>query len=724
MSVLFSIRIIIALLLFTAALWTSFVVARRLVVTESSSLRLTATLIVFLSLQHVAFEVLTRLHVFRPLVALSFWGALTFVVQWKCQGNLARQDLRRLAIRTFVACQTLLRSPVRAMLFSWALVVSLARLAAGLVVPPLSWDSLTYHLFKPARWVHYGYQFQQLAPDQWRYTEFFPQAGEYPWGWAMLASGNDALLPIAGFFLWASCGLAAYGLTRTLGGQRIPAFYVGLITAFIPAIQVEMVTGYVDIFVLLVFLLSGIALVRLEKEGSLRWAALAGLSLGLAGASKLSGPTVAGLGFLGVVLIVLLGRTGSAKAHRGLKLAVAAGALLLIMAPGYLQTWFQMGSPFYPLTIRLGHRVILPGNSELFALYARQLSPAEKVAASLRVFLKALFIPFSRPQHEYMGFGPGTLPLVPLAAIALYQRLRRRRAHISASTCLAMALVPALLMLSKDFAAQRAAWYIVMGRLIASLPALIAVLAAQFHKRIARHLLIAASIVGLLFGWPKGLARPVVKAMTELLPVTAWAAVVALAMGLLVVAGRRTRILAGWGILASLVVFCGIVTTPWASVRAKYRYRIYAATTSDDTAFVMHLLWDIHSSAWPIWQYLDDGQPHRIDACYGWDGIGHNGFRYPLVGSSLQNEVLYVPLSHSGAVIDYRDAELVRNETDREAWLARLAREKIEYVVTGYPSPPEQELIDQSPQYFERVAGSLDGLHFAYRFKPVSAFQF
>jgi hypothetical protein len=722
MSILFLPRVLLALLLFTAAFWTAYVLARRLARTDSPSLQLTSTLIVFLSLQHVAFELLTTFHAFRPPIAAAFWAVLALVVHRTCRGDSARQDFPRAMSNALVASRTLLRSPVRAVLFAWAVIASMTRLAAGLVVPPLSWDSLTYHIFKPARWVHYGYQFQQLAPDQWRYKEFFPQAGEYPWGWAMLASGNDSLLPVAGFLMWAACGLAAYALSRRLGGQRAPSFYAGLITAFIPAIQVEMVSGYVDMFVLLAFLLAGIALVQLEKEQSLSWAALAGLSLGLIGSSKLSGPTVAGLGFLGVTFIVLLGRPQHPRLGRIPALAVALAGLLLLMAPTTLRTWAQTGSPVYPLTVRFGKHVVIPGNSELFELYARKLTPPERAASSLSVFLKALFIPFSRPKHEYMGLGPGVIPLLPLAAMTLYGRVRRRRLLTSTTACLVMVWVPALALLSDDFAAQRATWYIVMGRLIASLPAFLAILAAQFGRRITHVLLAAASIVGLLFALPRGLARPVVKAMMELLPAATLALAVALATGLVVLAAGRARARVGWAVLASLAVFLGVIAIPWTSVRTKYRYPIYEATTSEDTAFVMHLLWDFHSSAWPIWQYLDDGRAHRIDACYGWDGIGHNGFRYPLAGSNLQNEVLYVPISRSGEVIDYREGERVRSEMDRQAWLDRLQRERIDYVVTGFPSPPEQELIESSPQHFERVASSRDGLHFAYRFKPTSSF--
>ena len=132
-------------------------------------------------------------------------------------------------------------------------------------------------------------------------------------------------------------------------------------------------------------------------------------------------------------------------------------------------------------------------------------------------------------------------------------------------------------------------------------------------------------------------------------------------------------------------------------MRTKYRYRIYRAAASPDPAFVMHLVWDVYASAWPIWRYLDDGRPHRIAVSYGWDGIGHNGLRYPLTGSNFQNEVLYVPISRTGEVIDYREGDRILREMDEAPWLARLERERIDYVVLGFPPPPELQFIARNP---------------------------
>jgi len=369
------------------------------------------------------------------------------------------------------------------------------------------------------------------------------------------------------------------------------------------------------------------------------------------------------------------------------------------------------------LTIRIGRRVLFAGNAELFELYSRKLTAAEQHAASLSTLFSALFIPSSRPKHEYMGFGPGFLLLAPSALLAIVQRIKRARPRTSLATILAMVWVPALYLMSDDFAAQRATWYIVLGRLIASLPALIAVLAAQRADKPTRALLAVASVLGLSLAWPLGCTRPVVEGVIALLPGLATAVACALAVGLVVASLGKERLRFGPAALTLIATFILVFASPWATVRTQYRYRIYEAAAADAPAFVMHYVWDFHASAWPIWQLLDDGRPHRIAAYYGWDGLGHNGLRYPLTGSELQNAVLYVPSSRTGEVIDYRDEEKVASSMDESAWLARLASERIDYVVTGFPAPPEQQVIERHPEAFERAIESRDGRHAAYRFK-------
>jgi hypothetical protein len=124
----------------------------------------------------------------------------------------------------------------------------------------------------------------------------------------------------------------------------------------------------------------------------------------------------------------------------------------------------------------------------------------------------------------------------------------------------------------------------------------------------------------------------------------------------------------------------------------------------------------MYASSWPIWGYLDDGAPHRIALAAGWDGIGHNLYRYPLVGSRLQNEVLYVPVTRDGSILDYRRDTAVAERADLAAWLGRLVARGVDFVVILYPWPVEQDWMQANPELFEQVAASPDGYNLAYRF--------
>jgi hypothetical protein len=86
------------------------------------------------------------------------------------------------------------------------------------------------------------------------------------------------------------------------------------------------------------------------------------------------------------------------------------------------------------------------------------------------------------------------------------------------------------------------------------------------------------------------------------------------------------------------------------------------------------------------------------------------------VGSRLQNDVLYVPVTADGTIIDYRLTERVYDNADFNTWVTRLIEQRIELVVILYPSPIEHDWIEENPELFEQVAASPDGINLAYRF--------
>ena len=102
------------------------------------------------------------------------------------------------------------------------------RLVRDLVSPPMAWDSLTYHLFRPARWIQDGALRSSIGPDSWRFLEYFPHAGDVPWAWAMLPVRGDALIAPTGVL---RCGVGSgkdRGEVRAFFGCGFPFPCCGL----------------------------------------------------------------------------------------------------------------------------------------------------------------------------------------------------------------------------------------------------------------------------------------------------------------------------------------------------------------------------------------------------------------------------------------------------------------------------------------------------------------
>ncbi|HEY7956990.1 MAG TPA: hypothetical protein VII38_16910, partial [Polyangia bacterium] len=114
------------------------------------------------------------------------------------------------------------------------------------------------------------------------------------------------------------------------------------------------------------------------------------------------------------------------------------------------------------------------------------------------------------------------------------------------------------------------------------------------------------------------------------------------------------------------------------------------------------------------WRFVDDGAPHHIALTAGWDGVGHNLLREPLLGTRLQNRVRYVPITVDGSIVDYRNGEALRRASPR-AWLRRLVDDQIDLVVALGPPPPEVGWMQSDRALFQLAAADDRGLNRVYR---------
>jgi len=198
---------------------------------------------------------------------------------------------RRLAARAWAR---LAEHPALALLAAHAVGSEALR---GLVRPPLSWDSLMYHLMLAADWL----QARNLKPVFGSYPindyGFVPANGSIWLWWWMAPSHSELYVNLAFLGHWALLALATGGIARALGARRhwpLAAFAV----AITPTVVRFAATQYVDIFLASVFLAAaffGLRWMQRPREGSEarepRWAdaALAGAGLGVVCGAKLLG---------------------------------------------------------------------------------------------------------------------------------------------------------------------------------------------------------------------------------------------------------------------------------------------------------------------------------------------------------------------------------------------------------------------------------------------------
>ncbi len=141
---------------------------------------------------------------------------------------------------------------------------------------------------------------------------------------------------------------------------------------------------------------------------------------------------------------------------------------------------------------------------------------------------------------------------------------------------------------------------------------------------------------------------------------------------------------------------------------------VYSAS-AERKAFDGHPLWPEFASNWTIWETVDQLPAQRIAVSTDWAGLLHNGYRYPLFGSRLQHELVYVAPTRSCEIVDYRLAQRMTREADLHSWLARLIERDVT-VALAPDTMPESAWAKSLPRVFSPLATSAGCGGHAYRF--------
>ena len=678
-------RVLLPLAAFASCLLLASTVVSRTLRDAPPSVRLAATVCLLYGVGAWAFQILGLAGAFSLTVVVPTFVVLPPVVVWWQRKAIAsavsvgRADCRD----EFTAiAQAMRRHPV--VLTGVGIIGAhvLLRLARALVMPRLGWDDFTYHLFRAGRWAQNSGITLEPAPDAWSYYEFFPWGGDLVWAWSLIWRAGESLVAIAAVVSWAICLPLAYGLARRFEQRPLPSLLAATAVLLLPSQITQIATAYVDNLQLMLVLACALLLVealqagrpsprRMTSREHVVIAVLLGLGCGLGTLVKLSFLPFAAM----VAFAITWDSIRSGRARR--VLAFVAGATIVV--PNLAFNWVHRGSPFYPFRVLDS----LPYNQQLAELLSRQqgLNTTDRLLSALVALVTNV-----RPPDPFLNIGFAGMFLLLLGMGGAGYVWFKPRARLYLICVGVSAVVTVGQLLSPSNAALVTLWGRGLGRFIVPTVAPILLLAGTFGAPLHVVLLPVLTAEYFLYApweWPAQVLQAAGAAFTALV-----------ALGVAAVAVARHPSRSRWAFLAVAVV--GSVSVIDA-VHERMQYGGYRAFASGE-------LDDFHRAApvgtWPIWLRLEAIAPTRVAMAAGWDGIGHNWFRYGLLGERLQHDVRYIPVSADGAIVDYSDHARLLAQADRQAWLTRLAEQRIEWVVLLGPRTLEHAWLDELPDVF------------------------
>ena len=223
-------------------------------------------------------------------------------------------------------------------------------LCFGWTHPPVGYDSLTYHLFFPARWL----QAHQLAiiptPFGDQAPAYAPSNGELFYLWLMLPFHGDLLARVGQFPAYVLCAITIYGLARKLGASAEHALYAGGLFLLSRPVIDQAAGADVDLVFAATFLAAVYFGLTASETGERSDIVLWGVSVGLCLGTKYLGVTYAPL-----LLVFMVARPIRWRA------VWALPGIAALAAPWYIRNWIVAGSPLYPVSLSFAGLTIAPG---------------------------------------------------------------------------------------------------------------------------------------------------------------------------------------------------------------------------------------------------------------------------------------------------------------------------------------------------------------------------
>jgi hypothetical protein len=598
--------------------------------------------------------------------------------------------------------------------------VVLLSFSRALLMPPLAWDCLTYHLTFAALWIKTGTLLLFKAPDQIQGCAHLPINGELFAAWFLLPFHSDLIVNTMNFPLTLLGGISCYGIGKELGLSRKEASFAPGLICFAPVIYAQLTTQYVDNTVFAFCIAAVLFTLRYLRRGHLFDSFMALVTGGILLGTKYTGIPAFALIFIAVTIRTI----GLPDYPKMKKVAVIILGILIVCCLGgrkYIHNTIEAGNPLYPFSLKVMQFEVFEGYPKL---------EEEKELIAERITKQGLD-KLSLWESEYVKFsyqevtaGPKFLLFLILGCISLFIKpnyisiggwlflsmmwvvplgihyldnsadIARIGGWVESSTRYVSPFI-ALFTIQGLFVIQK------IGKLWGKIDILLVVLVVWdlLHVRSDHGVEIAASypllIPLLFFGFIffifiQEKAVKLSQKATDNIKSSLW---------------MDTSIGKWVAYVMALLVFVGALYL-LQSYRDSSRYTYYKG--HEDFHYLPRNYVD-------AWDFLDkEGEKKIITMARGWQPESHIWFFYPLLGRHLQNDIVYVSAKYKWETPTWLDRGLLRGE-DFSIWIANLKRNKVDYILVVEPWPIELTWMARHPDKFQLVFISQKFRIFQYR---------
>jgi len=551
----------------------------------------------------------------------------------------------------------------------------------GLIRPPLSWDSIMYHLFITATWLQNGRIAPVFGARPMNFYGYQP-SGASVWMWWWMAPSHSELYINLTFFPQAVLlALAVGGVARQLGARRhwpLAAF----LSFLAPVVIRFAATQYVDIYVGSAIAAAAFFMLLWIEEPRWGTAILAGAGLGASAGAK-----VLGLAYtLTLAPAALLMARGEWR-KRIPQIAASLVMCALLGAPFYVQNVIAGASAMgarcddsVPGSEQIKTMPTIPRINTVAYLFPEMIKNGQLVDAFLGV---------TYPGSQELGLGPQALLLLPVFLLPLaFPRGRRRGALLVWSQI----VLQIIIWVTVPFASE--------AHVFANVRYLIGALGLCFAGVVAMAERFRGG--GMTDAWIRGIA--VALLIQDLLQLHAEmphsvrlviGAVDIIAVALALSPGFRSFMTRRGLVVASAALAAAILCVPYMAI-----YH------NGDRARAYAMEYTAHKTAAPnyakAWHFLD---------LYGGDGtVAVHGtpmdfFVYPAMGTHLERRALYVNVNRQDSrnAADYPRC-VPRVDLDPQAWVENLYKQDVRWLlVSRFPQidfPEEYAWATARPDLF------------------------